>query len=50
VIICVVTLEKVRVVGREKNVAEPRLLMYWSARITIGNGLRMLGIKPLERM
>jgi len=45
-----VTLEKVRVVGREKNVAEARLLMYWAARITVGNGLRILGLIPLERM
>jgi len=43
-------LEKIRVVGREKPVAEARLLMYWAARIVLGTGLRILGLKPLERM
>jgi len=43
-------LEKIRVVGREKNVAEARLLVYWAARITLANGLKILGLKPLERM
>jgi len=38
------------VVGREKNLAEARLLVYWAARVTLGNGLRILGLIPLERM
>ena len=45
-----VTFENLRVVGREKNLAEARLLLYWSAKTTLGNGLRILGLKPLERM
>jgi len=43
-------LEKLRVVGREKNVAEARLIVYYCARIALGNGLRLLGLIPLERM
>ncbi len=43
-------LEKIRVVGADKPVAEARLLMYWTARITLGTGLKLLGLKPLERM
>eukprot|EP01114_Cavostelium_apophysatum_P021285 TRINITY_DN7386_c0_g1_i1.p1 TRINITY_DN7386_c0_g1~~TRINITY_DN7386_c0_g1_i1.p1 ORF type:complete len:618 (+),score=209.90 TRINITY_DN7386_c0_g1_i1:107-1855(+) len=43
-------LEKVRVVGAEKKLAEARLLCYFTARIVIGNGLKMLGLVPLERM
>jgi arginyl-tRNA synthetase len=45
-------LEKIRVLGQNipQPVAEARLLMYWSARITLGSGLRILGLKPLERM
>jgi len=44
------TLEKLRVVGREKSQAEPRLILYWCARIVLGNGLKLLGLMPLERM
>jgi len=44
------SLEKMRVVGVENNLAEARLLVYWSARIVIGNALRLLGLIPLERM
>jgi len=45
-----VALETLWVVGQERKVAEARLLMYWASRITLGNSLRLLGLKPLERM
>jgi len=43
-------LEKLRVLGSEKTVGEARLLLYHCARITIGNGIKLLGLVPLERM
>lgn len=42
--------EKLWVLGKEKNEAEAVLLLYWCARITLGNGMKILGLKPLERM
>lgn len=36
--------------GAEPAVAEARLLMYWSARVTLGNAMRLLNLDPLERM
>ena len=38
------------VVGAPRDEADARLLLFWSARVTLGNGLRLLGLKPLERM
>jgi len=35
---------------RERPLAEARLLVYHAARVTLGNGLRLLGLTPLERM
>ncbi|KAF9992902.1 hypothetical protein BGZ79_002506 [Entomortierella chlamydospora] len=43
-------LESMYVMGAEKDVAEARLFMYWSARITLGNAMRLLNLKPQERM
>ncbi|KAF9918727.1 hypothetical protein FBU30_011290 [Linnemannia zychae] len=43
-------LETMYVMGAEKEVAEARLFMYWSARITLGNAMRLLNLKPQERM
>ncbi|CAG8448528.1 6657_t:CDS:2 [Ambispora gerdemannii] len=43
-------LETLWVMGAEREVAEARLLMYWASRITLGNSLKLLGLKPLERM
>ncbi|CAJ0842327.1 15277_t:CDS:2 [Entrophospora sp. SA101] len=43
-------LESLWVVGKEHELAEARLLMYWATRITLGNALKLLGLKPLERM
>jgi arginyl-tRNA synthetase len=42
--------ESLWVMGAEEKLAEARMLLYWSARITLGNALRLLGLKPLERM
>ncbi|KAI7898579.1 uncharacterized protein BX663DRAFT_524661 [Cokeromyces recurvatus] len=42
--------ENLWVRGASPEVADARLLMYWSARITLGNAMRMLGLRPLERM
>lgn len=36
--------------NREANIAEARMALFWAARITLGNGLRLLGLKPLDRM
>jgi arginyl-tRNA synthetase len=44
------TLDKLWVKGQEETVAKARLALYVSARITIGNGLALIGLKPLERM
>ncbi|KAF9900555.1 hypothetical protein EC991_007178 [Linnemannia zychae] len=43
-------LESMYVMGAEKEVAEARLFMYWSARMTLGNAMRLLNLKPQERM
>ncbi|CAG8482062.1 8989_t:CDS:2 [Paraglomus brasilianum] len=45
-----VALETLWVMGAPKDLAEARLLMYWATRITLGNSLKLLGLKPLERM
>ncbi|KAI9499695.1 hypothetical protein BDB00DRAFT_795158 [Zychaea mexicana] len=36
--------------GAAPEVADARLLMYYCARVTLGNAMRLLGLKPLERM
>ena len=36
--------------GREQALADARLMLYHVARITLGNGLRIIGLTPLERM
>ncbi|KAF9961114.1 Arginyl-tRNA synthetase [Mortierella alpina] len=35
--------------GRQ-DLAEARMLLLWAARVTLGNGMRVLGLEPLERM
>ena len=45
-----VALEALWVVGQVRKIADARLLMYWASRITLGNALKLLGLKPLERM
>ncbi|KAF9190060.1 Arginyl-tRNA synthetase [Haplosporangium sp. Z 767] len=34
----------------QKELAEARLLLLWTARVTLANGIRVLGLEPLERM
>lgn len=36
--------------NREANIAEARMALFWAARVTLGNGLRLIGLRPLERM
>jgi arginyl-tRNA synthetase len=43
-------LDKLYVMGQEAELARARLALYTAARITLGNGLRLLGLVPLERM
>jgi arginyl-tRNA synthetase len=43
-------LETLWVLNQDKSIADARLLMYWAARITLGNAMRLLGLRPLERM
>lgn len=43
-------LEGLWVMGQEQKLAEARLLMYWAARVTLGNAMRLVGLIPLERM
>jgi len=38
------------VLGREQEVAEARMLLFWCARQTLEKGLALLGLTPLERM
>jgi len=44
--------EKLRVLGQDVPtvVAEARLLLFWSARITLGNAMQILGLVPLTKM
>ena len=39
-----------QVKGSEQKLAEARLLLFEAGRITLNNGIRMLGIQPLDRM
>ncbi|KAI7863591.1 arginyl-tRNA synthetase [Spinellus fusiger] len=39
-----------RVKGMDTPLAEARLLLFWAAKTTLRNGLRLVGIEPLERM
>ncbi|KAI8600004.1 putative arginine--tRNA ligase, cytoplasmic [Dissophora ornata] len=34
----------------QRDLAEARMLLLWAARVTLGNGMRILGLEPLERM
>ncbi|KAG9283958.1 hypothetical protein G9A89_005465 [Geosiphon pyriformis] len=39
-----------RVKEMKEEIAEPRLLLFWAAKITLGNGLKLLGLTPLNKM
>jgi len=36
--------------GQPQDIAEARMLLYYTARITLGNGMKILSLQPLERM
>jgi len=36
--------------GQEENLSKARMLLYWAAKTTLENGLKILGIIPVERM
>lgn len=42
--------DKLWVHGQEAEVAKARMALYISSRIVLGNGMILLGLKPLERM
>jgi arginyl-tRNA synthetase len=42
--------EALNVMNAEKDVAEARLLLFWCAKVTLNNALRIIGLVPLERM
>ena len=44
------TLDRLWVMNQEIELAKARLALYTAARITLGNGLRLIGLKPLDRM
>jgi len=44
------TLDKLWVKGQPEPTARARLALYTAARVTVGNGLALIGLKPLERM
>ncbi|KAI7881691.1 putative arginine--tRNA ligase, cytoplasmic [Lichtheimia hyalospora FSU 10163] len=41
---------KLRIKDMDPKLAEARMLLLWSAKTTLANGLRLIGIEPLERM
>ncbi|KAJ1818928.1 arginyl-tRNA synthetase [Coemansia sp. RSA 2675] len=43
-------IEQMRVLGAPEDVAEARLLMYWSARAVLKNALTIIGLEPLTCM
>lgn len=42
--------DHLQVVGSEKEVMLARLALYSAARQTLSNGMRLLGLSPVERM
>lgn len=43
-------LDRLWVLNQETELAKARVALYTAARITLGNGLRLIGLKPLNRM
>ena len=41
---------ELRVKGQDERVALARLMLFVAVKIVLGEGLRILGITPLERM
>lgn len=42
--------EELYVSGQEPDVAQARFWMFWSAKTCICNGMKLLGLRPVERM
>lgn len=42
--------EVLRIVGAEEETKKARMALYDAARIVISNGMRLLGLSPVERM
>lgn len=42
--------DQLRIVGAEEETKKARMALYQAARIVIGNGMRLLGLSPVERM
>jgi arginyl-tRNA synthetase len=45
-----VALEELWVMNQEASVRDARLAMYWSAKLILGNAMKLIGLVPLERM
>lgn len=41
--------DHLRIVGSEKEVMKARMALYDATRIVLGNGMRLLGLTPVER-
>lgn len=39
-----------RIKDVDPKLAQARLLLFWAAKTTLANGMRLIGLKPLERM
>jgi len=42
--------DHLRIMGSEKELMKARMALYDSARIVLNNGMRILGLTPVERM
>ena len=42
--------DHLQIVGSEKNIATARMALYEAARSVLGQGMRLLGLTPVERM
>lgn len=42
--------EQLRIVGAEEETKKARMALYEAARIVIANGMRLLGLSPVDRM
>jgi arginyl-tRNA synthetase len=39
-----------RIKDVDPKLAEARLLLFWAAKTTLANGMKLIGLHPLERM
>lgn len=42
--------DQLKIVGSEKELQKARMALYDAARLVIGNGMRLLGLSPVQRM